>query len=360
MNVRLAFVISLVAAISASAQSNLEPAGKIHIPIGKPNTVDALKTFVEAEGNYSPDRDMILVDGQPVLVCGQPADNVGVLAVDQIGQAALQEQMPAGQKAESSSGDCSGAFQFRVTLDPGQEKSLQFVSPVHPGRKVNGHRWDGTSTWAQLDLNLPYSEDGQQLQPAPNLDFYRNRAHQGLWAGNRSAGWETLRIHLEHPQMGRAGQASGWFAFDEGGLSGIGNWNRLRSRLEIKPFFGTTLGTMAMPHGWAIAEFHLLLRDCLAYEDNHQLVLFAGIPENWFDRPMIVHGLPTHFGRFNMDYSPGTKSLRVTIEEPPADGILVRFPAPFTKKITVDGVECRPAADGSVRLDPRKQIELRF
>jgi hypothetical protein len=54
MNVRLPCVISLVAAISASAQSNLEPAGKIHIPIGKPNTVDALKTFVEAEGNYSP------------------------------------------------------------------------------------------------------------------------------------------------------------------------------------------------------------------------------------------------------------------------------------------------------------------
>lgn len=41
-------------AISLPAQSNLDPAGKTHIPIGQPNTVDALKTFVEAEGNYSP------------------------------------------------------------------------------------------------------------------------------------------------------------------------------------------------------------------------------------------------------------------------------------------------------------------
>jgi hypothetical protein len=517
---------------------------------------------------------------------------------------------------------------FRVTLDPGQERSLDFVSPVHPGRRVNGHKWDGTSTWAQLDLNLPYSEDGQYPQPAPNLDFYRDRsrcsaegilksarafwkkisgqvdldlpdprwadgfravlshcamnmnegapdvavvnynvfnrdgmyianifqksgnfdlaetaidyflrrpfngriqpeadnpgqifwimgeqwkftknkpwldrvypgarkiaemiryyrttpgphwvcdtsldygdalspgqrkqlkpgacdgynpayteaydiaglraaallaraasqdtdnrswqsladelfrtyeqryatnlaagygsycvlwpcrlypfqegtahdqflktgaqkptdwryfplarAHQGLLAGNRNAGWETLQIHIDHPQM------RGWFAFDEGGPSGIGNWNRLRSRLEIKPFSGRTLGTMAMPHGWAIAEFHLLLRDSLAYEDNQQLVLFAGIPENWFEKPMSVHGMPTYFGRLNFDYSPGPKSLRVTREEPPADGVSLRLPIGFAKKISINGVDFPLARDGSVRVSAGKQMNIQF
>ena len=32
----------------------IDPRGKVHIPIGIPNTLDSLKTFVEAEGNFSP------------------------------------------------------------------------------------------------------------------------------------------------------------------------------------------------------------------------------------------------------------------------------------------------------------------
>ena len=32
----------------------MDPRGQIHIPIGIPNTLDTLKTFVEAEGNFSP------------------------------------------------------------------------------------------------------------------------------------------------------------------------------------------------------------------------------------------------------------------------------------------------------------------
>src|SRR6185369_1932802 len=42
----------LVAAPAPAA--DLDPRGKIHIPIGVPNTLDPLKTFVEAEGNFSP------------------------------------------------------------------------------------------------------------------------------------------------------------------------------------------------------------------------------------------------------------------------------------------------------------------
>ena len=36
------------------ATPGLDPKGKIHIPIGIPNTLDSLKTFVEREGNFSP------------------------------------------------------------------------------------------------------------------------------------------------------------------------------------------------------------------------------------------------------------------------------------------------------------------
>ena len=39
---------------SRSAPGPLDPQGNVHIPIGIANTVDALKTFVEAEGCFSP------------------------------------------------------------------------------------------------------------------------------------------------------------------------------------------------------------------------------------------------------------------------------------------------------------------
>src|SRR5690242_1053606 len=34
--------------------AGLDPRGKLHMPIGIPNSLDTLKTFVEAEGNFSP------------------------------------------------------------------------------------------------------------------------------------------------------------------------------------------------------------------------------------------------------------------------------------------------------------------
>jgi hypothetical protein len=41
-------------ASSDTQQNTLNPRGKIHIPIGIANSLDTLKTFVEAEGNFSP------------------------------------------------------------------------------------------------------------------------------------------------------------------------------------------------------------------------------------------------------------------------------------------------------------------
>ena len=46
-------VLVNVAAAAAQTQP-LDPRGKVHVPIGVPDTLDALKTFVEAEGCFSP------------------------------------------------------------------------------------------------------------------------------------------------------------------------------------------------------------------------------------------------------------------------------------------------------------------
>ena len=96
------------------------------------------------------------------------------------------------------------------------------------------------------------------------------RAHQSLLAGNRAAGYRTLEAHFDQPQM------QGWYAFDEGGKSGSGGWGHVRTKWN---------GSVAMPHGWAIAEVHLLLRDCLAYEDGNRLVLVRRRPRGLVHQP---------------------------------------------------------------------------
>src|SRR2546430_17121337 len=45
---------ALCGALGAPPVTGLDPRGRIHIPIGIPDTLDTLKTFVEAEGNFSP------------------------------------------------------------------------------------------------------------------------------------------------------------------------------------------------------------------------------------------------------------------------------------------------------------------
>jgi hypothetical protein len=161
-------------------------------------------------------------------------------------------------------------------------------------------------------------------------------AHQGLLAGNRMAGHGTIAAHLAHPQM------QGWYAFDEGGGSGTGAWRFART--TWKP-------GVAMPHGWAIAEMFLLLRDCLVFEDGQRLVLLAGIPVDWFKSktPWRFSGLPTHFGDFSLHYTPTSNGavLRLDGKSLPPKGFVVKVPGKVRGVTKPDGkqVECRDNGD---------------
>ena len=149
------------------------------------------------------------------------------------------------------------------------------------------------------------------------------KAHQGLLAGNRVAAAETLAIHLDHEQM------RGWYALDEGGPSGPGNWGRVVSNWKVtRQGAGGAESAMAMPHGWAIAEFELLLRDALAFEDEGKLVLFAGVPEGWFAQPMRLRNLPTHFGTLSVEWKPNERggTLVLSGDAKPPGGFVFRGP----------------------------------
>jgi hypothetical protein len=158
-------------------------------------------------------------------------------------------------------------------------------------------------------------------------------AHQGLLTGNREAGHGTLQIHLEHEQM------QGWYAFDEGGKSGSGGWGHVRTTWD---------SSVAMPHGWAIAELHLLLRDCLVFENGGQLVLLGGVPEDRFTSGMgiKVENLPTHFGNVSFEWIPaeGGAKLKFTGAASPPDGFVIRLPAPLKSTKVFDGNEHLPVS----------------
>ena len=175
-------------------------------------------------------------------------------------------------------------------------------------------------------------------------------AHQGLLAGNREAGHGTLAAHLDHPQM------RGWYAFDEGGGSGPGGWRFARTRWKAG---------VAMPHGWAIAEMFLLLRDSLLHEDGPKLVLLAGIPEAWFTPkgPWSLENLPTHFGNLSLACVPnqGGAIVRLGGTARPPEGFALRLPAALRAKVSIEGRAMGRRANGDVLIPPgTKTVLLRW
>jgi hypothetical protein len=176
------------------------------------------------------------------------------------------------------------------------------------------------------------------------------KAHQGLLAGSREAGYGTLQLHLDHEQM------RGWYAFDEGGKSGSGGWRRVRT---------TWNSNVAMPHGWAIAELWLLLRDCLAFENNSRLVLLSGIPPTWFKHKtgMTIENLPTYFGKLNLLWKPMSNgaTLKLTGDANPPDGFVLRVPESLKPQVSVNNKTVPAMGPGEYILPRRiKQVRVSF
>ena len=119
-----------------------------------------------------------------------------------------------------------------------------------------------------------------------------------------------------------------------------------------------------MPHGWASAEVHLLLRDCLVYEDRGALVLFVGIPEAWFRHPggMEIKDLPTPFGTLAVSWK-GTDTgaiVRLGGEADPPGGLVLAVPGSLRPKVTVNGAPVARNAEG-FRLTPEtREVHIQF
>ena len=173
-------------------------------------------------------------------------------------------------------------------------------------------------------------------------------AHQGLLAGNRKAGYETVDLHLNHPQMRH------WYAFDEGGKSGSGGWHHLRTAWTHSKTHPDQNRAVAMPHGWAIAEVWLLMRDSLVYEQGDRLVLLAGVSPDWFThaRGMTMQTLPTYFGALDLSWEITQQGamLKLGDRARPPDGFVLTLPATLKARVYSDGKFMPQATSGACHL----------
>ncbi len=198
---------------------------------------------------------------------------------------------------------------------------------------------------------------------AQNLQSWRYfplaTAHQGLLAGSREAGYKTLDMHLGHEQM------QGWYALDEGGGSSSGGWWRSRTTWPHSKERPGENRAVAMPHGWSIAEFWLLMRDSVAFEDEDRIVLLAGVPPEWFRHPsgMAAAKLATWFGDLSLAWttSGSTAELHLDGSADPPGGFVLRLPPGLAAEASAGAQPLKPGADGDLRI-PRgvQNVSLRL
>jgi len=71
-------------------------------------------------------------------------------------------------------------------------------------------------------------------------------------------------------------------------------------------------------HVWAAAEWIMMLRNCLLYEETHtdRLVLGAGIPRRWTERPTTISigPAPTSWGPAHVSFDVGPEGVTIQLE----------------------------------------------
>jgi hypothetical protein len=131
-------------------------------------------------------------------------------------------------------------------------------------------------------------------------------AHQWLYLEEVQPVWNTLKWFWQH-------QAS----------PGLYTWWEGRGEENTSHFWKFIRGWVnprhVTPHYWTASEVLLLQLDALAYIDKSsptpELVIAAGVPDEWFEQPMSVENLPIE-GR-TVSWSWDRKSFQVKLEGEP-------------------------------------------
>ncbi|MGH3925690.1 MAG: hypothetical protein ACRDTT_22995, partial [Pseudonocardiaceae bacterium] len=113
-----------------------------------------------------------------------------------------------------------------------------------------------------------------------------------------------------------------------------------------------------IPHGWAAAEFNLLLRDILFFEadedDDKKIYLAPGVMPHWIgEGEMIsVANAPTIYGDlfgYRLSHDAAAQTVTITITQQPRRDVSFLYPCRFGSRVTAliaDGQPLTPPSPG--------------
>ncbi len=162
-------------------------------------------------------------------------------------------------------------------------------------------------TWVAAPSKVAYRDQlARHSDPQPYLPwtyFVAAATHQWVFLDQPDRAWKNLDWFLA--QQTSPGLYTWWEGNGEENTFHL--WEGVRG--WVKPPHVT-------PHYWTAGEMLALLVDMLAYVDESQaepvLVIGAGVPTSWADKPLRVRGLPTSLGLVDWSWKDG--KMQVTVQ----------------------------------------------
>ena len=228
------------------------------------------------------------------------------------------------------------AADLRVALDRSLACALlpDGAIPAAPGRGPDSAMIGGLAAWAPLALYPP----GDPRLAGTLASLQATSSYQGVFFERTvHHGWGTyLNMRLARCLLRRRSpDAFALVTWLLNHATGTFTWPE-----AIDPRTGG--GSMGDGHhGWASAEWLLLLRELLLFEEGDRLVLLAGLPAAWLERAGAVgaSSAPTAWGPLMLRASwPGDDTLTLDVTGAPGlpDGYEVCLPRPVLAA-TLDG-----------------------
>jgi hypothetical protein len=146
-------------------------------------------------------------------------------------------------------------------------------------------------------------DDQDRLREKPLWTYFTvAEAHQWLALGQPEKTWNDLRWFWNN-------QASpGLYTWWEGN----GEENTFHRWEQVR---GWVTPPHVTPHYWTAAEMLLLQLDMLAYLDESEneptLIIGAGVPKEWPEKPLRVEGLSTRLGKVDWEWNKGRMTVRL-------------------------------------------------
>jgi hypothetical protein len=235
--------------------------------------------------------------------------------------------------------------------------ALETYSACHPEffaleRTVNSLLWP-TRAWAHDPERIRAGFDAwwrchrsadDDYRPEPYwLYFEFAQAHNALLLGWRERAWRVIEYRLRRQDL------PGLYGWREGG-HGVGTENATAGVTLIGQLRGCHRFESITPHGWSQAEMWLLQRAVLVEEWDDELLLFAGVPQDWLKpgAKLGFSGLPTWYGRATAHLAVDADGSRVRVS---VSGLAPEAPI----RLCLPGQEIHSRCDetGSVAIESR-------